>query len=106
MADLTAASGGLAQLQVRSTALITECPDQPCSVSPRQRSKALSPSPLLQAAFGKGDLEACKQLLSRLKVREALQHSRRDGRCLRRFGHPPCAALHLPPHECCPCSWS
>jgi hypothetical protein len=67
-ADLGPATTGFAQLQVGAGGAR---PGDHAPWGPRSLHVAhLPPSPLLpQAAFGKGDLEACKQLLSRLKVR-------------------------------------
>lgn len=93
MADLSAASAGLAQLQVTRHGWPGADPDAPCPAGPWDRSEAVSPSPLLQAAFGKGDLAACKQLLSRLKVGWARQRAPEWA--------PPLAAVR-PPAICLP----
>lgn len=65
-ADLSQAAAGFAQLQVRFARS-----DRPLAHPQAARSLPVWSSPTLQAAFGKGDVAACKQLLSRLKVRQA-----------------------------------
>ena len=94
MADLAAASAGLAQLQVRAGEQRPAIPGSQAR-SAAVCSKAAPVPPLLQAAFGKGDLAACKQLLSRLKVGGALLGGP-GGRRRRRVGSALAIALCSP----------
>lgn len=67
MVDLGPATAGLEQLQVRPLSKQSISRDD---AAKHPRSLVMIPPAHLplQAAFSKGDLAACKQLLSRLKV--------------------------------------